>query len=289
MAALVAVAVSLSLTWLGSASATAETFQPRGPLSADAQQRLVDQFVGRVHNRWKLDIKAGDYEARADGSSILITPKGSPLVRHVQVHGVDMVAVGATVHRPSTVGVHPYDNPSWNEPVCYARVNVYSKITPNVVDAWADACYQTGTVAYANQTGWDAVLKQWQTCATTGADGLNYNLTGCNIAFAPPPDNGGFNPLSWDDWDPKGTITQSPCGTVNLSVSIGGVGASLGLNLCDTLNPVKGTEPLDFQANWQGRAPTGQSRETGDIIGVNDVLDSSFNFQVFYGGIGASL
>jgi hypothetical protein len=256
-------------------------------LSAAQQTQLVDQFVNRVHDKWKLNISATDYKAQPDGDSLLVIPRTGAVPRHVRVHGVDMLAVGGVVQSPPRSTVRPLDNPSWGQPTCYSRINLFSKIDSSLVDGWADACAQTGTVTYANQLGWDALLKEWQTCATTGADGFQYNLTACNMAFAPGSTGDEF--LSWDDWSPKSTVTQNPCASVTLSVSVGGIGGSLGINLCDTLNPVKGTTPLDFAADWSGRAPTGQSRETGDIIGVNDALFSSFDYQVLYGGIQLNL
>lgn len=255
-------------------------------LSAAVQQQLVDEFVGRVHDNYQLEVKADDFQVTRDGSDILITPKGSEAPRRVKSHGVEMFELSGTVSRPSS-DVHASDNPAWNPPQCMGRRNLYNPISPLIVEAWADACYQTGTITYANQVGWDAVLKQWQTCATTG-NGFSYKLTGCNMAFAPVAGNpGGIDFLSWNDWDPKSTMYQNPCANVNLGVTVGGIGAQLGLNLCETLNPIKGESPLDFQANWTGYAPTGHARQTGDIISVNQTLGSGIRFNVLYGGMSA--
>jgi hypothetical protein len=285
-----AVGMALLFTVGAQSAAHANPGGDRGAasLSSSQQTQLVNQFADRVRSKWKLDVNAGDYRSQVDGNSLLILPKDSPAPRHLTVRGVDMLAVpGVAAPSSPRPGVRPLDNPSWNQPTCYSRIDLFSKLDPSKVVGWADACYQTGTVTYDNQLGWDALLKEWQTCASTGADGLQYNLTACNMGFAPGSSGDEF--LSWDDWSPKSTVTQSPCASVTLSVSVGGIGGSLGINLCDTLSPVKGTSPLDFQANWSGRAPTGQSRETGDIIGVNDALFSSFGFQVLYGGIGLNL
>lgn len=285
---LTATAVPVFLVWSGTAAATPHTLESRGSLSVAEQESLVSQFVQRAHDNWKLDINASDYQVLLDGKDILIVPQDTKTPRRVESRGYEMFELDATVQRPSGDVRAEADNPRWNQPKCFTRINLYNRLDPTVVEAWADACYQTGSITYANQQGWDAVLKQWQTCATTGR-GFSYKLTGCNMAFAPASSGGGINFLSWNDWDPKSTLYQNPCANINLGIAVAGIGAQLGLNLCETLNPVKGAEPLDFQSNWSGYAATGHSRQTGDIISVNNFLGGDINFRVLYGGISATL
>jgi hypothetical protein len=270
----------------GSEIASADVGHSAAAAMSEAQrQQQVEQFTSRVHSKWNLNVSSNDYQTIPDGNDLLIVPKGMAAPKHVQVHGVDMLETSAVAQPRTKSTVAPLDNPAWQQPVCLARIVLFSRLDPSKVDAIADACYAFGQVTYANQLGWDAALKEYQSCSATGGDGLAYYLTACDMAFAPGED-AGF--LDWDDWSPRGTITSNPCSSINLSISIAGVGAGLGINLCDTLNPVKGTTPLDFQVHWSGRAPIGQSREVGDIIGVHDHL-TSFGYNVLYGGMSLHL
>ncbi|WP_409465266.1 hypothetical protein [Amycolatopsis sp. GA6-003] len=258
------------------------------PMSAAQQRQLVGQLAGNVRQRWNLDINPDDYQVITEPGDILIVPKGLPAPKHVEINGVDMLASSLTVpHRDKSDASVLDDGTVWNRPMCFARKNVPSKLDPNKIDAWADYCAQAGEIKYPNQNGTDYAVKEWQTCATTNADGLAYDLTACNAGIAPPP---GEQLLDWDDWSPKGTINQSPCTNLTLSVSVAGIGGSLVLgNFCDTLNPVKGEKPLDFLTNWSGNAPNGQSRDTGGIVAVHNTLTSGIGIQALYGGISISL
>jgi hypothetical protein len=244
------------------------------------------QFVSDVHKKWKLNISPNSYQARIDGNSLVVTPKGAAAPHHVMVNGVDMLESPATFKVPPKSSVHAMDGGSlnWNQPQCEGRSYLYSRIDPTEVEAWADACYMTGVITYANQLGIDVALEEYQTCNAVDGDGITYNLTGCTMGFAPSTD-GTDSELAWDDWSPKGTVVDSSCGNVTLSISVAGVGGSLAMNFCDELVPVKGANPLDFQANWQGSSPENQPQQTGDIIAVNNALYANFNFEFLWGGI----
>ncbi|MEU0880290.1 hypothetical protein ABZ345_16940 [Lentzea sp. NPDC005914] len=267
---------------LASASDTGATnLVVRGIMPATESQ-LIDEFVNRVHDKWDASIERDDYRVIRELNSVLVVPKGvEPL--HVQSNGVDMFQISGAVNPPAGE-VTTKEDAVWNRPVCLARHNLANPVFPSVIEAWADACYAAGYIQYPGQSGWDAVFKQYQTCATTG-NGLNYHLKQCTMAFGPVGNGGGINFLDWNDWSPKSTTYMNPCSQLNLAVSVAGFGAEHAISLCETLNPVKGERPLDFQANWAGDAPTKHHRETGDLISVHNALLSGIPYQVYYGGM----
>ena len=246
-------------------------------MTAQEKGDLIEEFVGRASKRWNLDLNSSEYRVVTDSHGISIVPSTSPdLTTSSPVansNGTESTfEVADTIPPPQlmngakTATVAQDGEISWFAPYCWARVEVRpAGGGAGTAIGQLDRCYQMGHAHYANQDPnyISQVIRNYLSC-TSLRD--NYAMTKCGVQFSATK---GMDPLQWLDWSPKSDMNVSDtCQNVSLSVGYLGIGASHSFNLCDKLLISKGNDPLQFTADWNGKAVQSM-REAASLLVVS--------------------
>ncbi|MEU7739442.1 hypothetical protein [Nonomuraea sp. NPDC049158] len=232
------------------------------------QDAMVRAFVERTNTKWKIDLKAQDYEVQADTTGCTIKPRGSAPVTTQLVKDAAgrSTLVANTTAPPAPIPAKPggatvQQETKWFQPTCYGRLGDAGGV------GYMDTCFAWGDMNYPGQTRWNYAARAYATCGALEGGPDFWQVYDCSVRTW-RVDNSA--PLVWNEWSPKSTANLSSCGSVNLNVVAGPVSVGVSVNTCEKLIPAKGADPGDFKATWAGRSYWGSDvRETG-LLNLNE-------------------
>ncbi|MGN9914220.1 hypothetical protein ACTMTJ_42500 [Phytohabitans sp. LJ34] len=243
----------------------------------------IRNFVERVNSKWKLGIKAHDYEVRSGDAGCVIQPKDASSV--TTQAGARSAGTSMTTTTTTTIAVPPaksvdggvtiQQDTKWQEPQC-------RELTDPEGAGFMQTCLQWGNMDYQGATRRNLAVRTYASCGARAGSSIFQQISECYVSTEP---YGSGSTWVWNDWSPKSTAQLNPCGTVGLSIGVGPVSASSSVNTCEKLVPARGSVPSDFRATWMGESYYAEDvRETGALIafGIPHGGDGSITWKNGY-------
>ncbi|MEQ4720378.1 hypothetical protein [Nonomuraea sp. B19D2] len=236
----------------------------RKPLSGcdniEDKDAAIRDLAEYVNSKWKLGIKAQDYETQSFEAGCVIQPKGAAPVDLRSTGGSLTVSVmetppanspddGATIQQEAT----------WREPTCRETFD-------SAGIGKMRACGQWGRMDYEGATHINYAFRSYASCGAREGGPIATYVSECYVETDPLTPTS--TTLVWNDWSPKSTAEFNPCGSLGLNLGVGPVSASYTVNTCEKLIPAWGTYAPDFRVTWKGKSYFAEDvRETAAMVG----------------------